>query len=133
MSILKGSFLLTVAVLVLSLALTGCPTPTTEEPVAPAEDEATTTSTTEAMARTETPEAVTRVCTQCHGLQDIAGEQITPPGQGTIVPEMKGTFQTASPRGDWTSTVARMKDENQCPMTDGEQEEIVNWLNANIK
>lgn len=87
-----------------------------------------TTTTTSPEPNAEVREAFERVCSQCHGLQNAQGEEITPPGQGGPVPSLKGRFFKVSAR-DWEATVKRMREGNNCPMTDGEFALITEYLN----
>lgn len=125
---------LAASLLILTLAVAGCPSPAPQEPGATSEAEGTTTTTAARQpVEAEPPETVTRVCSQCHGLKDITGKELTPPGQGGPRPDLKDTWLTASPRGDWTSTVDRMQNTNKCDVTDDEKEQIIAWLNAVVK
>ncbi len=74
-----------------------------------------------------------RVCSQCHGLRDTSGAELTPEGRGAVEGKesFAGVWMTAAPR-DWAATVDRMKNANDCPMTDAEADIIVEYMDANI-
>ena len=76
------------------------------------------------------------VCSQCHGvrirLTDGRRGEITPPGEGLRFFPI-GFFMECNLRSAqaWADTVARMRNQNACPMTDEEEVTIVDFLSAN--
>lgn len=112
----------------LLLVAAGCAQPTT------------TTTTTEATTSTEAPTttvadaagkaAMEKVCSQCHGLRNQQGKNITPEGKGGPRPDMKGKWMLITQGRDWAVVVKKMKETNKCPMTPEEQESISAYMNS---
>ncbi len=121
----------------LAVAEEGAAAPAEEAPAeeAPTEEAPAEEDAAEAPAEggDDTEALMAQVCSQCHGLQDGSGADITPEGRGEIEGKegFAGVWMAASPR-DWAATVDRMKGPNACPMTDDEAAAITEWLNENI-